>query len=40
MGAVHACEKVIPWMTDAGDGSIIFISSTSGLEYDPTLVYG
>jgi 3-oxoacyl-[acyl-carrier protein] reductase len=35
MAAVWACEKVIPWMTEAGKGSILFVSSTSGLEADP-----
>ena len=35
MGAVHACETVITWMTEAGSGAILLISSTSGLESDP-----
>lgn len=32
MGSVRATQKVIPWMTENGGGSILFISSTSGLE--------
>ncbi len=40
MGAVHACETVIPWMTEAGSGSILLVSSTSGLESDPMPDYG
>ena len=35
MGAVHACETVITWMTETGGGVILLISSTSGLESDP-----
>lgn len=40
MGAVHACETVIPWMTKAGSGAILLVSSTSGLECDPMPDYG
>jgi 3-oxoacyl-[acyl-carrier protein] reductase len=40
MGAVHACNTVIPWMTEAGGGSIVFVSSTSGLECDPMPDFG
>ncbi len=40
MGAVHACNKVIPWMADAGGGSILLVSSTSGLECDPMPDFG
>ena len=40
MGAVHACEHVIPWMAEAGSGSILLVSSTSGLECDPAPDYG
>ena len=32
LAAVRACWKVVPWMADAGGGSIIHISSISGLE--------
>ena len=40
MGAVHSCETVIPWMTEAGGGAILLVSSTSGLESDPMPDYG
>ncbi len=40
MAAVHACDLVIPWMAAAGGGSILFVSSTSGLECDPMPDYG
>jgi NAD(P)-dependent dehydrogenase (short-subunit alcohol dehydrogenase family) len=40
MAAVHASEHVMPWMEEAGGGSILFVSSTSGLEADPTPDYG
>jgi 3-oxoacyl-[acyl-carrier protein] reductase len=40
MGAVHACNKVIPWMSESGGGSILLISSTSGLECDPMPDFG
>lgn len=36
MAAVHACERVIPWMAEAGGGSILFVSSVSGLEASPS----
>jgi 3-oxoacyl-[acyl-carrier protein] reductase len=32
MGSVWATQKVVPWMTEAGGGSILFISSISALE--------
>lgn len=32
MGSVWATRKVIPWMTETGGGSILFISSISALE--------
>lgn len=32
MGSVWATRKVIPWMMEAGGGSILFISSISALE--------
>lgn len=40
MAAVCACEKIIPWMVEAGRGNILFVSSTSGLEADPTPNHG
>jgi 3-oxoacyl-[acyl-carrier protein] reductase len=40
MAAVHASEHVIPWMEEAGGGSILFVSSISGLEADPSPDYG
>jgi len=32
MATVRACRKVVPWLEDAGGGSIIHISSTAALE--------
>jgi 3-oxoacyl-[acyl-carrier protein] reductase len=32
MASVRACWKVVPWMSEQGGGSIVHISSTSGLE--------
>ena len=32
MASVWTTAKVVPWMTEAGGGSILFISSISGLE--------
>lgn len=40
MAAVHASEQVIPWMEEAGRGSILFVSSISGLEAAPTPDFG
>jgi 3-oxoacyl-[acyl-carrier protein] reductase len=40
MAAVRACEQVVPWMVEAGGGSILFVSSISGLEVDPSPDYG
>jgi 3-oxoacyl-[acyl-carrier protein] reductase len=40
MAAVHACEQVIPWMAEQGSGSILLVSSISGLECDPSPDYG
>jgi 3-oxoacyl-[acyl-carrier protein] reductase len=40
MAAVHAVEHVLPWMVEAGGGSILFISSISGLEADPSPDFG
>lgn len=35
MAAVHACDHVTPWMAEAGGGSILLVSSISGLEANP-----
>jgi 3-oxoacyl-[acyl-carrier protein] reductase len=40
MAAVHACDKVVPWMAQAGGGSILFISSIAALEAYPAQDYG
>ncbi len=40
MAAVRACDQVVPWMVAAGGGSILFVSSISGLEADPAPDYG
>ncbi len=40
MAAVHACERVTPWMAEAGGGSILLISSISALEVYPFQDYG
>lgn len=40
MAAVHASEQVMPWMEESGGGSILFVSSTSGLEADPSPDFG
>lgn len=40
MAGVRASEQVIPWMIEAGGGSILFVSSVSGLEADPVPDYG
>ena len=40
MAGVRACEQVVPWMIGAGGGSILFVSSISGLEVDPTPDFG
>lgn len=40
MAAVHACEQVLPWMLQQRRGSIILVSSISGLESDPSPDYG
>jgi 3-oxoacyl-[acyl-carrier protein] reductase len=36
MAAVHACERVIPWMAETGGGAILLVSSVSGLEATPS----
>lgn len=40
MAAVHACERVIPWMEEGGGGSILLVSSVSGLEAYPGPDFG
>jgi 3-oxoacyl-[acyl-carrier protein] reductase len=35
MAAVHACERVLPWMAEAGGGSILFVSSISAFDASP-----
>lgn len=40
MGGVRAAEQVMPWMEETGGGSILFVSSISGLECDPAPDYG
>jgi 3-oxoacyl-[acyl-carrier protein] reductase len=40
MAGVRAAEHVMPWMEEAGGGSILFVSSTSGLEADPSPDFG
>ena len=39
MAAVRACWKVVPWMTDAGGGAIVHISSIAGLYANPNPAY-
>ncbi|MEJ2502167.1 MAG: SDR family NAD(P)-dependent oxidoreductase, partial [Gemmatimonadota bacterium] len=40
MAAVRASEQVAPWMEADGGGAILFVSSISGLEADPSPDYG
>jgi 3-oxoacyl-[acyl-carrier protein] reductase len=40
MAAVRASWKVAPWIAEAGGGSILHISSISGLEPSATVPYG
>jgi len=35
MATVRACERVAPWMAEAGGGSILLVSSIAGLEAFP-----
>ena len=35
MGAVHACEAVLPRMAEAGGGAVLFVSSISGIDASP-----
>ena len=39
MATVRACWKVVPWMTDAGGGVIVHISSIAGLYANPNPAY-
>lgn len=39
MASVRATWKVVPWMTEAGGGCVIHISSTSGLEAGSPAAY-
>ncbi|MCP5060283.1 MAG: SDR family oxidoreductase [bacterium] len=39
MASVRATWKVVPWMSEAGGGSVIHISSTSGLEAGSPAAY-
>lgn len=39
LAGVNATRKVIPWMMDSGGGSILFISSISGLESGSPTAY-
>jgi 3-oxoacyl-[acyl-carrier protein] reductase len=36
MPAVRACSQVLPWMRESGGGSVLLVSSISGLEIFPT----
>ncbi len=40
MASVRATQHVVPWMTEAGGGSIVHISSISGLEAGSPPAYG
>lgn len=40
MAGVRACEQVVPWMIQAGSGSILLVASVSGLEADPMPDFG
>ena len=40
LASVRATQKVIPWMIEAGGGSILFTSSIAGLEGGPVPAYG
>jgi hypothetical protein len=40
MAAVRAAEHVMSWMEASGGGSILFVSSSSGLEADPSPDFG
>ncbi len=35
LAAARACDRVVPWMSETGGGSILLVSSISGLEASP-----
>jgi 3-oxoacyl-[acyl-carrier protein] reductase len=39
MGAVHGCDRVMPWMAESGRGSVLFISSISAFDGEPAPDY-
>lgn len=39
LASVRATQRVVPWMSEAGGGSIIFMSSISGIEPSGTAAY-
>ena len=39
MAAVRACDQVLPWMRESGGGSVLFVSSISGIEASPNHDY-
>jgi len=38
MAAVRACDRIVPWMADAGGGSILFVSSISVTSFSMSLI--
>ena len=39
LAAVRACDRVVPWMREAGGGSVLFVSSISAFEASPMRDY-
>lgn len=35
LAAVRACDRIVPWMAQAGSGAILLVSSIAGLEATP-----
>ena len=35
LAAVRACDQVLPWMAESGGGSVLLVSSISGIEASP-----